>query len=126
MAVILISHDLAVVSEIADTVAVMDAGRIVEQGSRDMLFQCPDHPYTRGLLAAVPPVRPEPGARFATMPGVAARGPDDLPGCSFAPRCPWREPRCQHDRPLPEPVGDGRRCACWVHPSRQPAPQDRS
>ncbi|MGH8932098.1 MAG: dipeptide/oligopeptide/nickel ABC transporter permease/ATP-binding protein [Egibacteraceae bacterium] len=124
MAVILISHDLAVVSEIADAVAVMYAGRIVEHGDRRTLLEHPDHPYTRGLLAAVPPVRPEPGARFATMPGVAARGPDELPGCPFAPRCAWRQPRCEYDRPSPELVGDGHRSACWVHPSRQPAHQD--
>ncbi|WP_433528353.1 dipeptide/oligopeptide/nickel ABC transporter permease/ATP-binding protein [Micromonospora sp. CA-263727] len=99
MAMIIVSHDLAVVTRLADNVAVMYAGRIVESGPLDAVIGNPDHPYTRGLLDAVPRPGTVPGTRFRTMPGRTGAGPDDTTGCAFAPRCPDVVPECAHQQP---------------------------
>ena len=106
LAVLLITHDLGVVAEVADRVAVMYTGRIVEESPVDELFARPKHPYTEGLLRSVPKltsdhvVRKE---RLETIEGVVPRPTDLPPGCHFAPRCPHRMPRCtQEDIPLYE------------------------
>ena len=97
LAVLLITHDLGVVAEVADRVAVMYTGRIVEESPVDELFARPKHPYTEGLLRSVPKLTSEFVAkkeRLETIEGVVPR-PTDLPsGCHFAPRCPHRMPRC--------------------------------
>ncbi len=121
MAMIVISHDLAVVAELADRVAVMYAGRVVECAAPADLLRAPDHPYSRGLLDAVPRLGVAPGTRFPTMPGTAPRGPCQLAGCAFAPRCRHALPRCRTELPPLEPIAasgsnGGRHSACWVHP----------
>src|SRR4030095_16768076 len=94
---LLITHDLGVVAEVADRVAVMYTGRIVEESPVDELFARPKHPYTEGLLRSVPKLTSEFVAkkkRLETIEGTVPR-PTDLPsGCHFAPRCPHRMPRC--------------------------------
>ncbi len=97
LAVLLITHDLGVVAEVADRVAVMYTGRIVEESPVDELFARPKHPYTEGLLRSVPKltstqvVQKE---RLETIEGVVPKPTDLPPGCHFAPRCPHRMPRC--------------------------------
>jgi len=97
LAVLLITHDLGVVAEVADRVAVMYTGRIVEESPVDELFARPKHPYTEGLLRSVPTLS---GAdaikkeRLETIEGVVPSPTDLPPGCHFAPRCPHRMPRC--------------------------------
>jgi len=97
LAVLLITHDLGVVAEVADRVAVMYTGRIVEESPVDELFARPKHPYTEGLLRSVPKLT---GAdlikkeRLETIEGVVPSPTDLPPGCHFAPRCPHRMPRC--------------------------------
>ena len=97
LAVLLITHDLGVVAEVADRVAVMYTGRIVEESPVDELFARPKHPYTEGLLRSVPKLTSEfvvKQERLETIEGTVPR-PTDLPsGCHFAPRCPHRMPRC--------------------------------
>ena len=99
MAVVWITHDLGVVADFADRVAVMYAGRIVEEASTRDLFASPSHPYTRGLLTARPRLG-EPDVELATIPGVPP-DPRRLPaGCSFYPRCPYRaDDRCETEMP---------------------------
>ncbi len=98
MAMVLISHDLGVVSENVDRVCVMYAGRIVEDAPSDTLFAAPRHPYTQGLLSALPSLI-GPRERLAAIPGTVPE-PWNLPaGCSFAPRCPAAAPHCHHERP---------------------------
>ncbi|GAA1019691.1 dipeptide/oligopeptide/nickel ABC transporter ATP-binding protein [Acrocarpospora pleiomorpha] len=112
MAVVLITHDLAVVAEEADSVAVMYAGRIVETGPVDEVFEDPRHPYTRGLLDSVP-VSAERGADLSSIPGA----PPDLfsipPGCPYQARCPLVRDVCRAERP-PLKTRAGRTVACHV------------
>ena len=96
-----VTHNLAVVARIADHIAVMYAGRIVEQGPAETVLRHPSHPYTRGLLASIPdhamPRRLEP------MVGVVAGVGERPPGCAFAPRCGQRRPHCDTRGPAPGP-----------------------
>jgi oligopeptide/dipeptide ABC transporter ATP-binding protein len=109
LAVLLITHDLGVVAEVADRVAVMYTGRIVEESPVDELFARPKHPYTEGLLRSVPKLTSEFVAkkeRLETIEGVVPRPTDLPPGCHFAPRCPHRMPRCT-DEAIPLYALDG-------------------
>ncbi|MFY1692902.1 dipeptide/oligopeptide/nickel ABC transporter permease/ATP-binding protein [Plantactinospora sp. WMMB782] len=115
MSMIIVSHDLAVVTRLADTVAVMYAGRIVEFGPLTAIINNPAHPYTRGLLDAVPRPDTPPGTRFRTMPGRSGGGPDDSDGCAFAPRCPIAVAECRHAQPALLTLDPTHRAAC-PHP----------
>src|SRR2546428_5848277 len=100
LAVLLITHDLGVVAEVADRVAVMYTGRIVEESSVEELFARPKHPYTEGLLRSVPKLTAEhvvKKERLETIEGVVPRPTDLPPGCHFEPRCPYRLPRCTEE-----------------------------
>ena len=112
VAIVYVSHDLAVVSSIADRVAVMYAGRIVEEGPTAELVARPRHPYTRGLLSSVPdPVRPR---RIQSIPGVSVGVGDRPPGCAFAPRCLQRtEPRALMEAPPFEQIDTHHRVRCF-------------
>jgi len=97
LAILLITHDLGVVAEVADRVAVMYTGRIVEQSPVEELFARPRHPYTEGLLRSVPKLASATAAkaeRLETIEGTVPSPTDLPPGCHFAPRCPYRMPRC--------------------------------
>ena len=110
MAMILITHDLAVVAGQADDVAVMYCGRVVERAAVDDLYHRPRHPYTRGLLAAIAPLDDGRGGGHAI--GGTSPGPSELPsGCSFHPRCPHARPRCSENEPELRPI-DASDCAC--------------
>ena len=111
MAVILITHDLGVVAGMADRVAVMYAGRIVETASTPDLFAAPAHPYTRGLLGAVPRLDQGWDDDLPTIAGSVGTAAT-APGCRFAPRCPLADRICAELPPL-SPVADGHLVACW-------------
>ncbi|MGP4111589.1 ABC transporter ATP-binding protein [Streptomyces sp. 4N509B] len=111
MAVVLITHDLAVVAEHADEVAVMYAGSIVESGTVEEVFAAPRHPYTRGLLRSVPADRPR-GTRLTSIEGSPPRPADLGSGCAFLPRCPLAGDRCATEAPPLNPTGPGRASAC--------------
>ena len=112
MALVLISHDLGVVADMTERVAVMYCGRIIEQAATDTLFSRPVHPYTRGLIAALPDIV-GPKRRLASIPGTVPP-PDRLPpGCSFAPRCARADQDCTERQPeLAGIVGDGHDVSC--------------
>lgn len=111
MALVLISHDLGVVSQTCERVAVMYAGRIVEEGPSERLFADPAHPYTRGLIGALPPLD---GSRRRLV-SIAGTVPDPKappPGCAFAPRCLHSDRRCAAAVPPIEAIAPDRRMAC--------------
>jgi oligopeptide/dipeptide ABC transporter ATP-binding protein len=110
LSLLLITHDLGVIAEVADRVAVMYAGRIVEEGPVRAIFRAPAHPYTRGLLASIP--RGRAGERLMAIEGVVPSLADLPPGCAFAPRCPFRMPECDQAVPPSLPVADGHRARC--------------
>jgi peptide/nickel transport system ATP-binding protein len=112
MSLIWISHDLAVVSALSDRIAVMYAGRIVEEGPTGIVLANPRHPYTRGLLDSLPS-RAEPGRELRQIPGSTPALLDLAPGCPFQPRCPRASPACAV---MPEPTGDAMRWARCHHP----------
>ena len=112
MAVLLITHDLGVVAETADRVAVMYAGQIVESADVRSLFRRPLHPYTAGLLASLPRLgrRTE---RLRTIPGGVPNPARFPAGCRFHPRCPLAQARCREAEPALEAFGEGRAVRCW-------------
>jgi oligopeptide/dipeptide ABC transporter ATP-binding protein len=117
LSMILISHDLGVVAEMADRVMVMYAGRIVEIGTTEQVLRAPGHPYSRGLLEAVPDPDAPPERRLRTIPGTIPGLLELPPGCRFSPRCTFREERCAVDEPPLSERGDrSHRVAC-IHPS---------
>jgi peptide/nickel transport system ATP-binding protein len=112
MAVIMITHDLGVIAETSDHVAVMYAGKVVEQGTVFDIFDRPAHPYTRGLLASIPRLDSQAKSTLSTIEGMVP-GLLDLPaGCRFENRCPHAQPDCQSAQPTIENVADGHQVAC--------------
>jgi oligopeptide/dipeptide ABC transporter ATP-binding protein len=113
MSLLLITHNLGVAAGIADRVAVMYGGRIVETATARDLFAKPAHPYTAGLLAAAPrldgPARPTPAIPGAVPPATAWP-----PGCRFHPRCPHAWDRCRQEEPTLLDAGPGRQSRCWL------------
>ena len=110
-ALILITHDLAVVGRVADAITVLYAGRVVEQGPRDRVLRRPAHPYTRGLIASIPSLhgrRP----RLLQIPGTVADVRSLPAGCAFRDRCGHARPACADARPALRDVGGGQRAAC--------------
>ena len=115
-AVVLITHDMGVVAEAADRVAVMYAGRIVEQGSRRDVFYQPQHPYTWGLLGSIARLdRPKP-ERLATIPGLPPSLLNLASGCAFRVRCAHRFERCLETPALLDRLGNGHLDACHLEP----------
>jgi oligopeptide/dipeptide ABC transporter ATP-binding protein len=113
LSVLLITHDLGVISEMADRVAVMYAGRLVEQAPVRQLFEAPAHPYTRGLLASIP--GRQPGRTLHAIPGVVPALGGLPPGCAFAPRCADRFDPCGSAAPEETALGEGRFTRCYLH-----------
>ncbi|HEY5998677.1 MAG TPA: ABC transporter ATP-binding protein [bacterium] len=117
-ALLLITHDLGVVAESADDVAVMYAGRIVEQAACRPLFESPWHPYTEGLLRSRPVLgRRGTGRHLDAIPGTVPDLRHPLPGCPFEPRCPRRQGICVERMPQLEEKSPGRLARCWIPPA---------
>ena len=112
-AILLITHDLGVVNELADRIAVMYAGRLVEEGTREQVLGDARHPYTRGLLRAVPSLGRR-GERLAEIAGVVPTPQERPIGCRFSTRCPVALPRCPTDPPGDTPVAPGHVVRCHV------------
>jgi peptide/nickel transport system ATP-binding protein len=114
-AIILITHDLGVIAEIADDVAVMYSGRIVEHAPVGALFAQPQHPYTIGLLGSIPQLHRE-QRRLAAIEGQVPNPLVPVTGCRFHPRCPFAIARCRSEDPPLIPLTEGHQAACWRAP----------
>jgi oligopeptide transport system ATP-binding protein len=116
MAIIWITHDLAVIAELADRVVVMYAGHVVEDADVFDLYDNPRHPYTLALLNSLPSVdKNRVHERLATIPGSPPDGIAVFPGCPLAPRCGFAVERCLHENPKLKTTGRNHRTACWVN-----------
>ena len=115
MAMLIITHDLGVIAEIADEVVVMYAGKIVESAPVDALFADPQHPYTIGLLGSIPRIEVD-RERLSTIEGSVPSPNNQPKGCRFAPRCPFADPRCHAEPPPLRDLGPEHRVACWKAP----------
>jgi peptide/nickel transport system ATP-binding protein len=110
--VLLITHDMSVVAEVCDRVGVMYAGDIAETGDvRDVIFN-PKHPYTRGLMQAIPS---EDRTELQGIPGTVPGLVNPPPGCRFHPRCPYVMERCKQEKPAARTVGEGHTVACHLY-----------
>jgi peptide/nickel transport system ATP-binding protein len=115
MAILIITHDLGVIAEVADQVLVMYAGQIVESADVADLFADPQHPYTIGLLGSIPRLDVD-RERLATIEGTVPSPNNQPKGCRFAPRCPFADRRCRQEPPSLRGVAPGHLVACWKAP----------
>ena len=112
MAIVMITHDLGVIADMADEIMIMYAGQIVETGSPERIFYRPAHPYTRGLLESAPRINREKATQLSTIPGTVP-SPLNLPeGCAFAPRCRYATEQC-NSMPILEETEPDHRVRCW-------------
>jgi peptide/nickel transport system ATP-binding protein len=115
MAILIITHDLGVIAEMADEVLVMYAGQIVESADVADIFADPQHPYTIGLLGSIPRLDVE-RERLATIEGTVPGANNQPKGCRFAPRCPFADGRCREASPPLRDISPTHRVACWKAP----------
>jgi oligopeptide/dipeptide ABC transporter ATP-binding protein len=117
MAIMLITHDLGVVAEMATDVVVMYLGRVVEQAPVDEIFHAPRHPYTQALLRSIPRMRSRSRERLNPIAGAVPHPYDRPSGCPFHPRCPqFMAGRCDREEPALRPVGDRHAVSCFLYP----------
>jgi oligopeptide/dipeptide ABC transporter ATP-binding protein len=114
MGVIMITHDLGVVAETCDTVAVMYAGNIIEHATTEKLFANPKHPYTQGLLESLPKIH-EDQEELRTIEGSVPSSYNMPEGCRFASRCPFQQPICHQKQPELIEQSDGVKVRCWMY-----------
>jgi peptide/nickel transport system ATP-binding protein len=111
--IIFITHDLSLIAEIADNVAVMYAGKIVEYGNSDNVFNTPKHPYTQGLLKSIPRLKSK--EKLSWIPGTPPDLRNPPVGCRFHPRCPYVMDVCRREEPPIKDVGGNHLVACWLY-----------
>jgi peptide/nickel transport system ATP-binding protein/oligopeptide transport system ATP-binding protein len=124
-AILLITHNLALVASLCDRVIVMYGGRILETGPTDRIFSAPQHPYTQGLLKSIPRLDHAKAERLDAIQGQPLAADTPVRGCKFHPRCPHRMDRCTEEEPTLEPIADGHLARCWLTP-RKSEPQAAS
>jgi peptide/nickel transport system ATP-binding protein len=122
--IILITHDLGVVAEMADNVSVMYAGKVVEESPVNELFEAPKHPYTQGLLASIP-VLGEVRDKLAVIPGSVPSLRNLPPGCRFAGRCPYVMDICRTEEPGLLQISANRTARCWLYADDATAQTDK-
>jgi oligopeptide/dipeptide ABC transporter ATP-binding protein len=111
-AYLFISHNLDVVQHLADRIAVMYVGKVVESGPAQMVFAAPRHPYTLALLASTPVPDPERRKLAVVLEGAVPSAISPPTGCRFHPRCPWAQTRCREEEPVLRALGSGQAVAC--------------
>jgi oligopeptide/dipeptide ABC transporter ATP-binding protein len=123
--ILIITHDMGVVSDLAERVVVMYAGGVVEEGPKQAVFREPQHPYTWGLLDSIPRVGRTRGRRLTVIPGQPPSLLAPPAGCRFAPRCIYRFPKCDERPALVAKVEPGHADACHLEPSTRQALRDK-
>ncbi len=124
MAIIIITHDLGVVAQMADDVVVMYLGRVVEQGPVDDIFHNPKHPYTRALLRSTPQMRMDKGEKLATIEGSIPHPFERPPGCPFHNRCAdFMKGTCDVREPMLQPIGD-QQVSCFLYEESEPVSRE--
>jgi oligopeptide/dipeptide ABC transporter ATP-binding protein len=113
-AILLITHNFALIASLCDRVLVMYGGRILESGPTERIFADPQHPYTRALLHSIPRLDVARPQSLTPIQGQPITADTPVDGCRFNPRCPLRVPRCVAEEPRLEPVGDGHVARCWI------------
>jgi peptide/nickel transport system ATP-binding protein len=113
-AIILITHNLAVVASLCTRIVVMYAGQIVEQGPTRQIFNSPQHPYTWSLLRSIPRLDAKEHNKLLAISGLPPDLANPPPGCKFHPRCKFRVDRCLHEEPPLEEVAPDQKARCWV------------
>jgi oligopeptide/dipeptide ABC transporter ATP-binding protein len=113
-AILFITHDMGVIRELCDNMIVMYAGRMVEKAAVEVLFEHPLHPYSEGLIRAVPQITKERGALYS-IDGSVPNPTERFEGCPFCPRCPKAMEICAKRCPAAVPAGEGREVACWLY-----------
>ena len=116
MAVMFITHDMGVIADVSDRVIVMYAGNVVEEAPVTQFFKNPLHPYTKGLLKAIP--RPDMKNERLYMIKGTVPGPEEqyaMKGCKFCDRCEHALPKCREERPAMKDMGNGQKTACWLY-----------
>jgi peptide/nickel transport system ATP-binding protein len=119
-AIVLITHDLGVIAELAHDVVVMYSGQVVERATVEQLFSNPQHPYTIGLLGSIPKLYSE-QSRLNAIEGQVPTAMAKVAGCRFAPRCPFAVERCKVEPPPMKDFGAGHEALCWLAPLEVPA-----
>ncbi|SFS46931.1 ABC transporter ATP-binding protein [Paenibacillus sp. BC26] len=124
MSMLLITHDMGVAAEVADRIAVMYAGTVVEEGTVKEIFDGPRHPYTIGLLKSIPGLEGERGGDLYTIKGSIPPISQLPEGCRFHPRCPYAMDICRHKEPVMQTSPSGHKAACWLddHDGADPRP----
>ena len=123
MAVILITHDLGVVANFADTIQVMYAGEVMESGTVDEIFKTPKHPYTWALIRSIPKINTDEDAEDVHLYSLSGTPPDlimDIPGCPFADRCDYAMHICKQARPEVSKFSESHYCKCWLQHENAP------
>ena len=113
VSMILITHNLGIIAQTCNRLAVLYGGRVAESGSTQDIFTHPQHPYTRGLMNAIPMLGGR-GRKMATIPGTVPTNPGAMTGCTFAPRCEFAMPRCSLEVPPLYPLGENHASACFL------------
>ena len=120
MTIILITHDMGVIAEMADDVAVMYLGRVVETGPVDEIFHAPKHPYTQSLLRSIPNIMAQPRTKLPTISGTIPHPYNRPAGCPFHPRCPSFMPgTCDRREPALVDVGNHQAASCFLHHNQE-------
>ncbi len=121
LTILMITHNIALVAEVADRIAVMYAGRMAEIGSVYEVFDAPKHPYTQGLLRSVPNIRLDEAEELYKMPGEPPNLTHPPSGCRFHPRCPFATERCKQEAPPFVEVSEGHWVNCWLYVEEEKA-----
>ncbi len=119
MGVVMVTHDMGVVAEVADRVMVMYAGNVVETGTVEEIFSNPQHPYTQGLLASVPNVD-DANQKLEAIPGSLPNLSENIAGCRFHPRCPYAMEKCMEQDPPPFKISAQQHSKCWLQEEVKP------